>query len=167
MTIGKVVVVGRGEAGKSTLIAALAGNAMNLEVRGRTVAMDHGTLVWGGHTVSLVGVPGQRRFAPVREFLVAGADAAVWVHPAGERPDQETLALIQTLSIDGVPYVVFVNKRADSPRSNGFVVPADRPRPCAIVHGDLSAPGASLEELRAAIWELLGHGALGLGKENR
>lgn len=157
MTIAKVVVLGRGEAGKSTLIKALSGAAMNLEVRGRTVAMDHATLSRGARSISLVGVPGQVRFAPVREVLIEGASAAVWVHPAGERPDPGTVSLVRTLALHHVPYLVFVNQRAGSPTRDGFSAPPQVAAPHAIVHGNLSAPNGSVAELEALIWELAGH----------
>ena len=63
MRRGKVLVVGAAEAGKSTLIKSLSPGAINLEVNGRTVAMDHGMLRRAGSSLSLVGVPGQQRFA--------------------------------------------------------------------------------------------------------
>ncbi|MCP4902225.1 MAG: hypothetical protein GY906_35105 [bacterium] len=44
MRMGKALVVGAAEAGKSTLIKAISPTAMNLAVNGRTVAMDHATL---------------------------------------------------------------------------------------------------------------------------
>ena len=61
MKAAKVLVVGAGEAGKSTLIRALAPNAMNLAVRGRTIAMDHAMLEYDDCRLSIVGVPGQQR----------------------------------------------------------------------------------------------------------
>lgn len=45
------MVVGPGEAGKSTLIARLCPGAINLHAGGRTVALDHGTLRAGGDAV--------------------------------------------------------------------------------------------------------------------
>lgn len=156
MRIGKVVVVGPGEAGKSTLIRALSDSAVNLAVRGRTVAMDHATLARGGRVLSLVGVPGQDRFAPVREALVAHAAIAVWVHPAGELPDPGTVGLVSELSTRGVPYVVFVNQRAGSSVRDGFSAPVRLAPPHAIVHGNLSKQDGGVTELETLIWKLIG-----------
>jgi len=153
--VAKVVVVGRGEAGKSTLIRALTGNAMNLAVGGRTVAMDHGLLVRGGDALALVGVPGQARFAPVREVLVIGAKAALWVHPAGEPYDRPTVALLNGDSLRDVPYLVFVNLRKADPAEPHLELPPDLRPPKAILSGNLARPGHVLRDLQAVTWELL------------
>lgn len=114
MTAGKIAVVGPGEGGKSTLIRVLAERAMNLEVGGRTVGMDHGTLRRGARALSLVGVPGQDRFRVVQEVLLAGARGAVWVHPAGTSPAAGTAELVELLAARGTPYLVYVNQRAET-----------------------------------------------------
>lgn len=106
----KVVVLGPGEAGKSTLIAALCGNAINLEVRGRTVALDHGTSRYNGTTFHFFGVPGQSRFATVQESLLAGADIAVAVVRAGERLDPVTQHWCSALAREGKPLVLVINR---------------------------------------------------------
>ena len=112
MQLGKVLVVGAGEAGKSTLIACLSPTAVNLEVEGRTVAMDHATLTRNGARLSLVGVPGQGRFEVVREALAVGARLALWVHRAGEPADVASARLVGNLAALGVPYLVIVNHHA-------------------------------------------------------
>jgi len=152
----KLIVLGRGEAGKSTLIARLTGTAMNIEVRGRTVAMDHGILRHGGWTISLVGVPGQARFAGVRESLVRGAVGAIWVHPAGEAADPQTVDLLALDGARGLPYVVFVNQRADTDGGDDFTCPERLHPPCSILHGDLASATLRLEELTETAWRLAG-----------
>lgn len=116
MRRAKVVVVGPGEGGKSTLIRRLVGErALNLEVAGRTVAMDHGVLRHRDTEIMLIGVPGQARFAAVREALVTGARAAIWLHPSGHVPDRPTAALLASEPLASLPYLVFVNRRDSKP----------------------------------------------------
>ncbi len=125
MRIGKVLVVGAAEAGKSTLIKAISPTAMNLAVNGRTVAMDHATLERSGRRLSVVGVPGHRRFRVVREALAADAGAAIWVHRAGQPVDLETAGLATNLG--EVPYVVFINHHRDTHTADGWIQPPAGP----------------------------------------
>lgn len=155
MIVAKIVVVGPGEAGKSTLIAALARRPMNLEVRGRTVAMDHGMIERGGSAISIVGVPGQARFAVVREVLARGAHGAVWVHPAGEVPDPTTVELLVGLASEGVPYLVFVNEREGAPPSDPFTVPRALPPARAVLRGNLLTAHHLLARLQEEAWKLI------------
>jgi len=153
MRSAKVVVVGRGEAGKSTLIRKLAPHSMNLEVEGRTIALDHGMLGRNGARISLVGVPGQPRFAAVREALMVGALAAVWVHPQGEIPDRETAQLLAGSLPGALPYIVYVNQRGELP-PKPFRTPSFVPEPRQVLFGDLSSPEDNLEKLEGLLWDL-------------
>lgn len=155
MRLGKVLVVGPGEAGKSTLIGALCPDALNLSVRGRTVAMDHASLRRNGHSVSLVGVPGQARFAAVREALAGGAVASVWVHRAGLPNDAATEDLVAQLAADGVPYLVYLNHHLSDQRDGEWVVPRSCPTPRVVVSGNLLHPGTSLERLQEELWAMV------------
>jgi hypothetical protein len=150
-TLGKVVVVGSAEAGKSTLVGALCQRPLNLEVRGRTVALDHGMMRRGALALSLVGVPGQERFAGVREALVKNALGAIWVHPAGELPHPATCKLLANLA---VPYVVCRNRRAGE-AVRPWRTPAVLAPPQAVVEVDLAlASPPELGRLADAIWKL-------------
>lgn len=155
MNRGKVLVVGAAEAGKSTLINALAPDALNLEINGRTVAMDHGMLSRNGNKLSLVGVPGQRRFAPVREVLATGAVCAVWVHRAGNPVDPATASLISQIASTGVPYVVFVNRDDHSVQHDGWQTPVECGEPAAVIAGNPTREDGSLAILEERVWRLL------------
>lgn len=150
MPVAKLVVLGPGEAGKSTLISLLTRGAVNLAVGGRTVAMDHGALQVGDWRLSVVGMPGQARFAPVREALFRGAAAAVWVHPAGTEPDVSTVALLDSGNRAVPPYVVYENERGGEP-GEAFVAPLGVPAPRAIIRANLLSTRPRLEELLAAL----------------
>lgn len=150
----KILVVGPGEAGKSTLISGCCSDALNLAVGGRTVALDHGTLTREGRKLVLIGVPGQPRFAAVRESLRRGASAAVWVHPAGTTPDEVTASLLADGELAARPYLVVVNLRG-GPGSAEFVCPPRLPPPKAVVATDLLL-GSPLEgSLIDTLWSLV------------
>lgn len=159
----KLIVVGPGEAGKSTLIARLVDGALNLAVRGRTVAMDHGLLRRAGARLSLVGVPGQPRFAAVREALSVGAVGAIWVHPAGEEPDAGTAELLGAVRPAPLPYVVYVNHRAGAAVRRAFEPPRPLAPPVGVFAGDLV--GGDLAELIESVWALSGLAPAGWQKE--
>ncbi len=151
----KVLVVGAGEAGKSTLIQALCPQAINLEVNGRTVAMDQATLDRNGSKILFIGVPGQKRFAAVREALAEGAKVAVWVHRAGEPVDQDTQHLVAELVKSGAPYFVFVNHHADDVPATVWPSPPGFVQPDAVISDDLLNPKSSLIELQVELWRIV------------
>jgi signal recognition particle receptor subunit beta len=153
--VGKVVVLGPAEAGKSTLIQALTRSPMNLAVRGRTVSMDHGMLERDGVSLSIVGVPGQERFAPVRASLLEGACAAVWVHPAGTLLDQTTATTVTELAARGIPHVVFVNERRGSTDGDGWHPDAHLPIPREVIRGDALRSRDAARILKEALWNLV------------
>jgi len=151
----KVLVAGAGEAGKSTLIRALVPDAMNLAVRGRTIAMDHAVLLGDGCRLSIVGVPGQERFGAVRAVLAEGARGVVWVHRAGCSPDTETASLVRGLTTDHVPYLVVINHVNGDCRPHGWSRSAGLPSPTKIIECDLQNPGEVSSLLREEIQNLL------------
>lgn len=150
----KVVVVGPAEAGKSTLVGLLSERAMNLERQGRTVAMDHGLLRRADAKITLVGVPGQPWFAPVREVLVQRARGAIWVHPAGQAADASTVELLQAGG-EALPFVVLVNERIGGARGVGYEPPVGLHRPCRVFTGDLINDADLVGEIKQAIWNWL------------
>jgi signal recognition particle receptor subunit beta len=152
---GKVVVLGPAEAGKSTLIQALTRSPVNLAVRGRTVAMDHGMLERDGVSLSIVGVPGQERFAPVRTSLIEGAHVAIWVHPAGEQVDPTTAATVTELAALGVPHMVVLNEREGSASAEGWNPDAGLPQPRAVVRGDVTRSREAVGAVKEALWKLV------------
>ena len=164
MKAAKILVAGAGEAGKSTLIQALVPDAMNLAVRGRTIAMDHATMQCNGWRLSIVGVPGQERFGAVREVLAEGARGIVWVHRSGFSTDPETTLLVQDLSTRKIPYLVLVNHFGLVSRPHGWSCPDGVPPPTKIIECDLKAPGETLSVLREEMQVLTEGPATSAGK---
>ena len=54
MKQAKVVIVGKDEAGKSTLVQNIIPSAMNIERQGRTIALDYGNRAHKGYKLHLV-----------------------------------------------------------------------------------------------------------------
>jgi len=154
--IGKVLVVGAGEAGKSTVIELLSNSAMNLQVGGRTVAMDHATLSRDGQRMSLVGVPGQHRFAPVREVLSAGARAALWVHRVGAATDPSTAELVRHLIGWGATYAVLENDDDEGAERPGWVNPPGLPPPFERFRCNVLASPGARDRVARVLWDLSG-----------
>lgn len=157
MRTARLVVVGPGEAGKSTLVALVCRNAVNLEVGGRTVALDHGTAISRGRKLTLIGVPGQSRFAPVRESLAVGANGVIWVHPAGAPPDETTVDLLVGPELSGLPLLVVVNLRKGSPPASPFQPPPEVHQPRQILAVDLGRSTLPEPSLVEAVWSLVEH----------
>jgi signal recognition particle receptor subunit beta len=153
--LAKVVVLGPAEAGKSTLIQALTRAPVNLAVRGRTVSMDHGMLERDGIALSIVGVPGQERFAPVRATLLEGARAAIWVHPAGQSPDPTTAAMVRELDGRGVPHLVFINEREGTSNGHAWGQGVELPSPREVLRGDALRSRQAASAVKEALWHLV------------
>lgn len=106
----KVVVMGREDAGKSTLIKRLAGNARNIEHSGITVSMDLGYTTFGDKKVFFFGTPGQERFDFMRKVLSEGVDFGIVVIDSSRELTKADASIISDMKQVGAPYMVFLNK---------------------------------------------------------
>lgn len=109
----KVVIFGKSDAGKSTLIQRLVPGALNIEYGGNTVAMDYGKVIFRGQEFHLFGTPGQVHLNPVRECLTEGIDVAVFVIDSSRHFDKEDIELLKELEALKVPYLIFVNHKPE------------------------------------------------------
>lgn len=107
----KVVVFGKGEAGKSTFINTIIPDAINVEHKGRTVAMDFGRAVVGDKTFHFYGTPGQARFEPIREILSASAHCALMIFDSASGVDMEDRAILEQMTSLKVPFFAVLNKK--------------------------------------------------------
>jgi small GTP-binding protein len=148
----KVVLYGKSEAGKSTLVSQLIPDAVNISHEGRTTAMDYGTFRLGEVSYHLFGTPGQPHFRPVREVISQGMDAAIFVIDSTRCLDHEDGELLKELHTAKVPYVVFLNQKPEKTEQkskiesfiDGFVPPF------RIVVGSAKT-GEGVQELMKAI----------------
>ncbi len=136
----KIYVAGPHKAGKTTVIHYLDPDAITIDYSGSggstTVGFDYGIVYWIPKKkkiipleeyrrkkekysdqdiwkVVLVGTPGQERFAPVRESLVRGCSAIVYVVDSADF-DERALRILQEIGTyfdEGTPMVVLANKQ--------------------------------------------------------
>jgi uncharacterized protein len=151
MSAIKVVVFGKGEAGKSTLIQKLIPGAMNIEKDGRTIAMDYGTLAYEGRKYHFWGTPGQARFGPVREVLATGVDVAVFVNDSSRYFDDEDRAILAEMDRMGIRYVLFINHKPEGKKERRSTerLLEGLPRPYRIVEGSAKSDEDMKALLRA------------------
>jgi small GTP-binding protein len=109
MKLAKVVIVGKDEAGKSTLVQNIVPGAINIERHGRTIALDYGNREHLGYKLHLFGTPGQARFRIVRDVVARGMDVAVWVLDYSRHFDDRDKEILKFLSESKVPFLVFAN----------------------------------------------------------
>jgi hypothetical protein len=118
----KVVVLGKYDAGKSTLIKRLTDNARNVEYDGITVSMDIGYKTFGGKKLYFFGTPGQERFKFLRHILSEGLDFGIVVVDSTRDLTKEDEEIIEQVKGMGVPYMVFVNKTDEGDLNYDFGV---------------------------------------------
>ncbi|MBN2380333.1 GTPase domain-containing protein [candidate division WOR-3 bacterium] len=152
----KVVVFGKGEAGKSTLIKQLIPNAMNIEHEGRTIALDHGTISYQGWDFHIFGTPGQAHFTPVREVLAQGIHVAVFVNDSSRYFDDEDKKIMQEMNAAGVPYLFFINHKPEGKKERRSTerLLEDFPKPVKIIEGS-AASDEDVKTLLAAVKEVV------------
>lgn len=111
MKLAKIVIVGKDEAGKSTLVQNIIPGALNIERHGRTIAMDYGNREHKDYKLHLFGTPGQTRFRIVRDIVSRGMDMAVWVLDYSRRFDERDEEILEFLTESKVSFVIFANIR--------------------------------------------------------
>jgi hypothetical protein len=148
----KVVIFGKTDAGKSSLIQSLVPGALNVEYGGSTVAMDYGKIVFRGHEFHLFGTPGQAHLNPVRECLTEGIDVAVFVMDNSRLFDREDIGLLKELEALKVPYLIFVNHKPEvkSERRRIDRLLENFTKPLEVIEGSAKT-GDGLSELLLAL----------------
>lgn len=124
----KVVVFGKENAGKSTLIKAIEYGAISIDKNNTTVSMDYGRAIVGGRKIHFYGTPGQGRFDFMRDILSKGANMGVMVLDSTMNISETDIQLLQELKRKGIPCLIFLNKsdiadtEAIRKKFNGFTV---------------------------------------------
>ncbi|MBN2380008.1 GTP-binding protein [candidate division WOR-3 bacterium] len=109
MKLAKIVIVGKDEAGKSTLVQNIIPGALNIERKGRTIALDYGNKLHGDYKLHLFGTPGQSRFRIVRDIVARGMNLAIWVLDYSRHFDERDEEILKFLTGSNVPFIVFAN----------------------------------------------------------
>ncbi len=153
MPLKKIVIFGKGEAGKSTFISTIIPDAINVNHRGRTIALDFGTYRHNGREFHFYGTPGQARFNCIRDILALNAHHALMVFDASrplEITDSDILREIEGLSL---PFFAILNlKRGHkSPLSESDVsgICQDVPGYRGLFCGDVKDQGFVISVLNA------------------
>ena len=103
------MIFGKGEAGKSTLITTIIPDAININHRGRTIALDFGTYRHDGRVFHFYGTPGQARFDCIRDILAINADHALMVFDASRPIDREDLGILNEIKSLSLPFTAIIN----------------------------------------------------------
>jgi len=102
MPVKKIVIFGKGEAGKSTFLSTIIPDAININHRGRTIALDFGTYRHNGKVFHFYGTPGQARFDCLRDIIAINAHHSLMIfdssHPL-EEDDRNILEEVRRLAI--------------------------------------------------------------------
>lgn len=105
----KVIVLGNAEAGKSTLIKTIIPESINIEHKGRTIALDFGVIEEKGIRFHIFGTPGQKRFETMRNIVTTGAELFIYVlDPLIGISDYDT-EIISLLKKEGLKGFFFIN----------------------------------------------------------
>ena len=110
----KIVVFGKGEAGKSTFIRSIIPNAVNIEHKGRTVALDFGDITLGGKKIHLYGTPGQTRFSVIRDIISSYTHGSIILFDSAVHLTQDDQCVVREVMELDVPFVSVLNKKAYS-----------------------------------------------------
>ncbi|MBN1800900.1 MAG: GTP-binding protein [Candidatus Lokiarchaeota archaeon] len=116
----KIVVIGSLQSGKSSYIKYLDKKAMNIETQGRdkkfyTVGMDLASIKIDGFDVFLFGTPGLLRMEVMRDVLVNGADAVIFLidstDPTHDAEGLKILTSVQKILKPSLPLIYCANKQ--------------------------------------------------------
>ncbi len=107
----KIVVLGPYNAGKTTLVHALAEDAVSVERMGTTVALDHGSLDYKGFYMELFGTPGQPQFDPIIDTMLDGAVGFILVIDSADISTFNRARELFDKCKEKAPVVVAANKQ--------------------------------------------------------
>ncbi|MEK6851817.1 MAG: ADP-ribosylation factor-like protein, partial [Candidatus Thermoplasmatota archaeon] len=106
----RILVTGPYHAGKSTVVRALCGNAVNVERMGTTVAFDYGNVQMSGLEAEVFGTPGQERFEFIFSIFAREVSGVLLVIDSTRREDFPRARQMLDLLGPKVPVVVLANK---------------------------------------------------------
>jgi len=106
----RILVTGPYHAGKSTIVASLCSNAVNVERMGTTVAFDYGNVQMMGLEAEVFGTPGQERFEFLFGIFAREVSGVLLVIDSTRREDLPRARQMLDLLGPNVPLVVLANK---------------------------------------------------------
>lgn len=150
----KVIVFGKENVGKSTLIGAIERGALRIDRNNITVAMDYGRAFVDGMKLHFFGTPGQHRFDFMREILSRGANVGVMVLDSTaslSAADGELFAELQQM---GIPCLIFVNKTDLKSRAANTGTVTEAFSGCPVIRGS-AMMGDGVSDLVASLASLM------------
>jgi uncharacterized protein len=155
----KIVVFGKGEAGKSTFIRSIIPTAVNIEHKGRTVALDFGDITIAGKKIHLYGTPGQTRFNVIRDIISSYTHGSIILFDSAAQLTQDDQYVIKEVMELDVPFVSVLNKKAFSQETISLKdieqLCASSPRYIAGFEGDVSDRSIAISIMMGLINQLL------------
>jgi small GTP-binding protein len=112
----KIIVFGKGEAGKSTFVRSIIPNAVNIEHKGRTVALDFGVITLEGKNIHLYGTPGQTRFNVIRDIIASYTHGSIILFDSTTHLTHDDQNAVKEVMELDIPFVSVLNKKANSNR---------------------------------------------------
>jgi len=109
MPVKKIVIFGKGEAGKSTFLSTIIPDAININHRGRTIALDFGTYRHNGKVFHFYGTPGQARFDCLRDILAINAHHALMIFDSSLPLEEDDRNILQEVRRLSVPFTGILN----------------------------------------------------------
>jgi len=110
--IPKIVVIGPFRSGKTTFIKALSERFTSVDRLGATIAIEHGTVDYGGYRAEIFGIPGQERFSPLVEKMGLSASGIIIVIDSSKREEmEEVLRIVNNIRNKNIPYIIVANKQ--------------------------------------------------------
>lgn len=107
-----MVVSGASQCGKSNYIKFFDKNSMNVQVKGKTVAMDVAYVNFEGFQITLFGTPGLSRFKIMRNIILRGADGIIFIFDAANpKSDNDAISILNEIKNPKVPKVYLANKQ--------------------------------------------------------
>lgn len=107
----KIVILGSYNSGKTTTLENICDKMMKVEYNGTTISLDYGNIMIDGKKLHIFTTPGQERFKFMREILSQGLDGAIVVIDSSKGLTSTDKNIIDRLSSNHIPYVIFANKQ--------------------------------------------------------
>lgn len=107
----KVMVFGKEDAGKSTLIRTMIPDAINVDDRRRSMAMDIGSIDVDGTAFRFIGIPGRLPFRGPRELMVGAPHCALVLIDGNRALDEEDRAFLRGVISLNIPFMAILNEK--------------------------------------------------------
>ena len=109
----KVLVFGKQDSGKSTLIRTMIPEAVAVDDRRRSMAVDIGRIEVDGTAFLFLGIPGRIPFRAPRELMVGSSFCALMLLDGRGPMDSEDRAILRGIISLNIPFMAVLNEKED------------------------------------------------------